>query len=71
MLPPPEETLTESPTWLRGRWPVYFADDPVILIMALEAESSTSHPSIIRAKLANDLLEITSLEVSERWEDGF
>ncbi len=43
--------------------------------MALEEDSSTPHPSIIeahaevlliRAKLANDLLEFTSLEVSER-----
>jgi hypothetical protein len=38
--------------------------------MALEEESSTPHPSIIWAKLANDLLGIISLEVSERWEDG-
>nr|WP_276978253.1 hypothetical protein [Ferrimicrobium acidiphilum] len=43
--------------------------------MALEEEASTSHPSIIeahaevlliRAKLANDLLGILYLEVSER-----
>ncbi|WP_156099311.1 hypothetical protein, partial [Ferrimicrobium acidiphilum] len=63
MLPPPEEALAESPTWLRGRGPVYFADGPVTLVMALEEEASTSHPSMIEAhaevlliwaKLAND-----------------
>ena len=66
MLPPPEETLTELPTWLQRRGPVYFTDGPVILVMALEEEASTSHPSIMGAKLANDLLGIISLEVSER-----
>ncbi|WP_276943551.1 hypothetical protein [Ferrimicrobium acidiphilum] len=59
----------------RPRGPVYFTDGPVTLIMALEEEASTSHPSIIeahaevlliRAKLANDLLGILYLEVSER-----
>jgi hypothetical protein len=75
MLPPPEETLTESPTSLQRRGPVYFTDGPVTLVTALEEEASTSSPSMIeahaevllvRAKLANDLLGIISLEVSER-----
>ncbi len=49
MLPPPEEALAESPTWLRGRGPVYFTDGPVTLIMVLKEEASTSHPSMIEA----------------------
>ncbi len=80
MLPPPEEALAESPTWLRGRGPVYFADGPVTLVMALEEEASTSHPSMIEAhaevlliwaKLANDLLGTTPLEAPERKRMGF
>ncbi len=80
MLPPPEEALAESPTWLRGRGPVYFADGPVTLVMALEEEASTSHPLMIEAhaevlliwaKLANDLLGTTSLEAPERKRMGF
>ncbi|SHF05054.1 hypothetical protein SAMN02745225_02337 [Ferrithrix thermotolerans DSM 19514] len=74
MLPPAKEMLTELPTSLQRRGPVSFTDGPVILVMALEEEASTPRPSMIEAhpealliwaKLANDLLETTSLEVSE------
>ena len=80
MLPPPEKVLAESPTWLRGRGPIYFAGGPVTLVMALEEEPAASHPSMIAAhsevllvwaKAANDLLRTTSLEAPERKRMGF
>jgi len=42
MLPPPEEALAESPTWVRERKSTSFEDSPVTLVMALEEEPSTA-----------------------------
>lgn len=80
VLPPSEEALVDSPTWLRRKGRSPFADGPVSLVMALEEEPAARHPSMIAAhsevllawaKLANDLLIATPPEAPERKTMGF
>jgi hypothetical protein len=53
MLPPPEEALIFSPTWVRGRGTNYHGAEPVTLVTALE-EASEQH----RADMIGSHLEV-------------
>jgi len=76
MVPPVEEALVASPTWVRrgGAW------QPVSLVMAMEDEAVGRHARMVSdhrdvleqlTGLANTLLERTSFEAAERRDVGY
>lgn len=80
MVPPVEESLVHSPTWVRGRAPEFEDGDPVTLVMALEAEPEEGHASMIGAHVevltawvgvGEKVLSTTPLEAPERRAVGF
>jgi len=51
MLPPPDEALICSPTWVRGRGSSYHDAEPVTLVMALEGEPEVHHAEMVCSHL--------------------
>jgi hypothetical protein len=80
MLPPPEEALVHSPTWVRGSKPAFSDAVPVTLVMALEEEPATEHASMVAdhiealsglVAIGEVVLGITSPDAPERKAIGF
>lgn len=80
MLPPPDEVLIHTPTWVRGRGTSYHGTEPVSLVMAMEGEPSSHHGAMIASHLevllgwveiAEDVLATRPLDAPERRGVGF
>ncbi|MGH9294761.1 MAG: hypothetical protein ACRD0B_05470 [Acidimicrobiales bacterium] len=80
MLPPREEALNFSPTWVRGRGTSYHDAEAVTLVMALEEEPAhhhlkmlTSHLEVLDGwvEIGEDALRRFAPEAPERVGIGF
>src|SRR5680860_1714226 len=74
MIPPAEEALVASPTWVRSSEQAVETWQPVSLVMALEDEPADRHAGMVSdhrdvledlTGLANTLLELSLIHISE------